>query len=94
LSQSESESGYEAGTILWLYDEGFIRGSLIESKPLQGSQKAGVMNARLSEKALRILQQSEENANGVPLGEMAVSAAFGPGEATAADLLVRRLLGG
>ena len=93
LSQSESESGHEAGTILWLYNQGFIEGNLIESNPLEGSQKAGVTNARLSERSLRILQQPEQNANGVQLGEMAVSAAFGPGEATAADLLVKRLLG-
>ncbi|MGB8276709.1 MAG: hypothetical protein WCF20_02050 [Methylovirgula sp.] len=89
----ELSSGGEHGTILWLYKNGFVDGNLIESKPLQGDQKAAIMSAQLSSKALRILQRPEQNAGGVPLGEYAVASAFGERESVAAELVMRRLLG-
>jgi hypothetical protein len=89
----ELDSGTEAGTIIWLHNQGFIEGDLQESIPLEGTQKAGITNARLTAKSLRILQTAEANANGVPLGEFALASVFGPEEEIAADLLLRRLLG-
>jgi hypothetical protein len=88
----ELESGAEAGTILWLYNQGFIAGDLLKSEPLQGAKKAAITNAQLTVTSLQILQAAERNANGVPLGEFIVASAFSPSEATAAELLSRRLL--
>jgi hypothetical protein len=89
----EVESGVEGETILWLYNQGFIAGNLVASNPLEGSRTAGVANAQLTSSALRILQATEPNANGVTLGEFVAASAFGPSEDVAADLLLRRLLG-
>jgi hypothetical protein len=87
----EDENGSEAGTILWLYRQGFIEGKLVESKPLQGDPSAGIINAQLTVKALRMLEDTDPNAGQV-LGEYVVASAFGPEEPQAAELLTRRLL--
>ena len=91
IVEVELEGGPDAGTILWLYGQGFVDGNLQESKPLNGAQSAAITNAQLTTKALRILEAVDPN-TGAVLGEFAVASAFGPSEIEAADLLYRQLL--
>jgi hypothetical protein len=89
----ELESGSEAGTILWLYNQGFVAGNLLEGNSRHGTRTAAITKAQLTATSLRILESPEQNANGVPLGELLVTSAFSGSEATAADILSRRILG-
>lgn len=87
----DDENGSEAGTILWLHRHDFVEGKLEENKPLQGKHTAALINAQLTPRALRMLQETDPNAGQV-LGEYIMAAAFGPEESQAAELLGRRLL--
>jgi hypothetical protein len=95
-SSIENGTGSERGTILWLHRNGFIDGVLLESNPLEGNQTAAITDAQLTPKALRVLREMYRNPSNaserMPLGQLAIGAAFGSNESAVADLLSGKLL--
>jgi hypothetical protein len=79
------------GTLRWLQDNGFVKGTLDTNITF-----APMLSAQLRAFAYRIVSAKEPNAVNQTLGEAVVNAALQPGsreETVVSELVVRRLLG-
>lgn len=88
-SDFEKKKKATSGTLLWLYQNGFVAGILQESN----GEVFGISNAQFTAHGYRIANEAEINAAGVSLGQVAIDA-VSSNTLTDIDLVARRFTNG
>jgi hypothetical protein len=89
----EKKKKATSGTLLWLYQNGFVAGMLQESN----GEVFGISGAQLTAQGYRLANHADVNAGGLTLGQVAFDAASNPESSdgrTGIDLVARRFTNG